>query len=568
MSQKDKSASHNNKTSPLTCIDDYEFHRSLGKGSMGKVKLGVHVVSGEKVAVKIVRRANFQINGFTSSGKPRTKEQMMKEKVKEETRELRTIREAHIMMLLRHPHIVQLRNLVAAGPYFYILMDYVNGGQLLHYIVKRQKLTEQHARQFSRQIVSALDYMHRNSIVHRDLKIENILIDKAGRNIKIIDFGLSNLFCPERRLTTYCGSLYFAAPELLRASPYRGPEIDIWSLGVVIYVMVTGSVPFDDKSMPGLHEKIKRGQVAYPAHVSPSCRDLLSRIFVINPTKRIILADVLRHEWMNQGYNKAIKNYLPLRLPIVPPLAPNILQHMTRGFNMGNAEDIRVKMEMIIKSQVYRSAAEHVARIQHTSTVSTPQDLIAKPYDDPQTEPAAYHPLLSLYHLTRERLSHQEMEQESDSPIKPNQSTCVTPVSATTTTHFDGEDDDDDDDDEQEDDSHVCPNDFGSGYPQNEVNRHESMVSIQEARSPLSPTLLSMNASHPPPLVYSTSVSSASNASCMPSELLHRGSLEPNSKLPDNSKSKEKPPKSSFTHIFHRSTSSLAAIFAKVMCTR
>ncbi|KAG1060847.1 hypothetical protein G6F42_027849 [Rhizopus arrhizus] len=159
------------------------------------------------------------------------------------------------------------------------------------------------------------------------------------------------------------------------------------------------------------------------------------------------------------------------------------------------------------------------------------------------------------------------MEQESDSPIKPNQSTCVTPVSATTTTHFDGEDDDDDDD-EQEDDSHVCPNDFGSGYPQNEVNRHESMVSIQEARSPLSPTLLSMNASHPPPLVYSTSVSSASNASCMPSELLHRGSLEPNSKLPDNSKSKEKPPKSSFTHIFHRSTSSLAAIFAKVMCTR
>ncbi|KAI8644503.1 kinase-like domain-containing protein, partial [Parasitella parasitica] len=401
MSQEDKSSP--NKTSPLACIDDYEFHRSLGKGSMGKVKLGIHVVSGEKVAVKIVRRANFQINGFTSSGKPRTKEQMIKEKVKEETRELRTIREAHIMMLLRHPHIVQLRNLVAVGPYFYILMDYVNGGQLLHYIVKRQKLSEQHSRQFSRQIVSALDYMHRNSIVHRDLKIENILIDKAGQNIKIIDFGLSNLFCPERRLTTYCGSLYFAAPELLRASPYRGPEIDIWSLGVVIYVMVTGSVPFDDKSMPGLHEKIKRGQVAYPAHVSPSCRDLLSRIFVINPTKRIILADVLRHEWMNQGYNKAIKNYLPLRLPIVQPLAPNILQHMTRGFNMGNTEDIRLKMEMIVKSQVYRSAAEHVARVQHTLVVRTPQDLAANLYDDPQTVPAAYHPLLSLYHLTRER---------------------------------------------------------------------------------------------------------------------------------------------------------------------
>ena len=522
-----------------------------------------------KVAVKIVRRANFQINGFTSLGKPRTKEQMIKEKVKEETRELRTIREAHIMMLLRHPHIVQLRNLVAVGPYFYILMDYVNGGQLLHYIVKRQKLSEQHSRQFSRQIVSALDYMHRNSIVHRDLKIENILIDKTGRNIKIIDFGLSNLFCPERRLTTYCGSLYFAAPELLRASPYRGPEIDIWSLGVVIYVMVTGSVPFDDKSMPGLHEKIKRGHVTYPTHVSPSCRDLLSRIFVINPTKRIILADVLRHEWMNQGYNKAIKNYLPLRLPIIPPLAPNILQHMTRGFNIGNAEDIRVKMEMIIKSQLYRSTAERVANIQHTSVIRTPQDLVAKPYDDPQTEPAAYHPLLSLYHLTRERLSQQKMEQESDSPIKSNQSTCVTPISATNTvatTHFEDE----------EEDNNEENDDFVSGYPQNEVDEDESMTSIQEiitVTTPLSPTLLTMGTgSLPSPLIYSSaSVSSTSNTSSIPGDLLHNAasSLEQNNKLPDNNKNKkEKPPKSSFTNIFHRSTSSLAAIFAKVMCTR
>lgn len=525
-----------------------------------------------KVAVKIVRRANFQINGFTNLGKPRTKEQMIKEKVKEETRELRTIREAHIMMLLRHPHIVQLRNLVAVGPYFYILMDYVNGGQLLHYIVKRQKLSEQNSRQFSRQIISALDYMHRNSIVHRDLKIENILIDKTGRNIKIIDFGLSNLFCPERRLTTYCGSLYFAAPELLRASPYRGPEIDIWSLGVVIYVMVTGSVPFDDKSMPGLHEKIKRGQVAYPAHVSPSCRDLLSRIFVINPTKRIILANVLRHEWMNQGYNKAIRNYLPLRLPIVLPLAPNILQHMTRGFNIGNAEDIQMKMELIIKSQVYQSTAGRVANIQHTSVIHTPQDLVAKPYDDPQTEPAAYHPLLSLYYLTRERLSQQKMEQESDSPIKSNQSTCVTPISATNTvatTHFEGEEEDNNEEDNNEEEDN-----FVSGYPQNEVDRDESMTSIQEiitVTAPLSPTSLTTGTeSLPSPLIYSTSVSSASNTSSIPDDLLHNAasSLEQNNKLPDNKNKKEKPPKSSFTYIFHRSTSSLAAIFAKVMCTR
>ncbi|OAD01993.1 hypothetical protein MUCCIDRAFT_132379, partial [Mucor lusitanicus CBS 277.49] len=236
---------------------------------MGKVKLATHNVTGEKIAIKIVPRANLQIlNAPNHHTNGKSIQQIAKEKAREENREVRTIREAHIMMLLKHPNIVGMKDLVLQGPYFYILMDYVNGGQLLHYIVKRQRLSDRRTRQFSRQIVSALDYLHRNSIVHRDLKIENIMIDKSGRHIKIIDFGLSNLFCPERQLTTYCGSLYFAAPELLKATPYSGPEVDVWSLGVVIYVMATGSVPFDDKSMPGLHDKIKRGQVTYPAHLS------------------------------------------------------------------------------------------------------------------------------------------------------------------------------------------------------------------------------------------------------------------------------------------------------------
>lgn len=491
-----------------------------------------------QVAVKIVRRANFQINGFTIHGKPRTKEQMIKEKLKEETRELRTIREAHIMMLLRHPHIVQLKNLVAVGPYFYILMDYVNGGQLLHYIVKRQKLSEPHSRHFSRQIVSALDYMHRNSIVHRDLKIENILIDKTGKNIKIIDFGLSNLFCPERRLTTYCGSLYFAAPELLRATPYRGPEIDVWSLGVVIYVMVTGSVPFDDKSMPGLHDKIKRGLVAYPAHLSPECKDLLSRIFVTDPTKRIILADVIRHDWVNGGYKRIIKSYLPLRLPISPPLAPHILQHMTRGFNMGNAQDIQLKMEMIIQSTVYRSAAEHVARLQHLFENEYGE------YDDPQTIPAAYHPLLSIYHLTRERLSNQEMEQESDSPI--DKAASLKPLSPPRT-----------------------PTSL-SGYPHNEIEFEDNgeeeedmqeMISFDSIRETFTTAITSTPPLSPihhrssKPLLFSNS------------SLTTRDDASEQNKLsePTTTTNNKKP--NLITNAIHRSTLSLAAIFARVMCT-
>lgn len=138
---------------------------------------------------------------------------------------------------------------------------------MLDYIISHGRLKEKQARKFARQIASALDYCHRNSIVHRDLKIENILISKTG-DIKIIDFGLSNLFSPRNHLKTFCGSLYFAAPELLQAKQYTGPEVDIWSFGIVLYVLVCGKVPFDDQSMPQLHAKIKKGHVDYPPWLS------------------------------------------------------------------------------------------------------------------------------------------------------------------------------------------------------------------------------------------------------------------------------------------------------------
>lgn len=148
-----------------------------------------------------------------------------------------------------------------------MVFEYVNGGQMLDYIISHGRLRERSARKFARQIGSALEYCHANSIVHRDLKIENILISKTG-NIKIIDFGLSNLYAPSTHLNTFCGSLYFAAPELLNAKLYTGPEVDVWSFGIVLYVLVCGKVPFDDQSMPALHAKIKRGQVEYPTWLS------------------------------------------------------------------------------------------------------------------------------------------------------------------------------------------------------------------------------------------------------------------------------------------------------------
>jgi serine/threonine protein kinase len=469
-----------------------------------------------------------------------TKQEKMVEKSKEETRELRTIREAHIMMLLRHPHIVRLKSFVAVGHYFYILMDYVNGGQLLHYIVKRQKLTEDIACHFSRQIVSALDYMHRNSIVHRDLKIENILIDRSGKNIKIIDFGLSNLFCPERRLTTYCGSLYFAAPELLMSKPYRGPEVDVWSLGVVIFVMVTGSVPFDDKSMSGLHEKIKRGQVVYPSYLSAECRNLLSRIFVTDPSKRIKLADVMRHPWINSGYQTIPNNYLLLRPPIDFPLSSEIIQKMTNGFNLGSTENIMAKMEMIVSSPVYRKAAEHVYRIQSAEIpkVTISQSLnysLWGAYDDTQTVPAAYHPLLSLYHLTRERLS-----------------------------------------DIREREVYI-PDNMASPYLYSEPNVGLQLCHDSTATDTLvmSPSVDSPYATYTNPINTDTDQQQDTQASFDPSvdNTLFSSSETTRVSSQDqhlyNHKSKEKPAKRfDIGQILNRSTAPLSSLFTKMMCTR
>lgn len=257
-------------TAPST--GTWALGKTIGAGSMGKVKLAKHSETGEQVriavggivcsadlsqvAVKIVPRLS-QDQHQSAADRERA----------DHSKEVRTAREAAIVSLLNHPYICGMRDVVRTNYHWYMLFEFVNGGQMLDYIISHGRLKEKQARKFARQIASALDYCHRNSIVHRDLKIENILISKTG-DIKIIDFGLSNLFSPRNQLKTFCGSLYFAAPELLQAKQYTGPEVDVWSFGIVLYVLVCGKVPFDDQSMPQLHAKIKKGHVDYPPWLS------------------------------------------------------------------------------------------------------------------------------------------------------------------------------------------------------------------------------------------------------------------------------------------------------------
>ncbi|KAH8881410.1 Pkinase-domain-containing protein [Thozetella sp. PMI_491] len=410
---------------------NYEFIKTIGQGSMGKVKLAKNLETGEQVACKIIERVS-QDDGRTS------KEER---DASDKAREIRNAREAALVNVLHHPHICALRDNVRTRWHWYMLFEYVNGGQMLDYIISHGKLKEKNARRFARQIASAVDYCHRNSIVHRDLKIENILISK-NNDIKIIDFGLSNLFSPRGdRLKTFCGSLYFAAPELLQAQPYTGPEVDIWSFGVVIYVLVCGKVPFDDQYMPTLHAKIKKGSVDYPNWLSSECKHLISRMLVVDPTKRANMVEVLNHPWMIKGFGAPPENYLPAREPLTLPLDPEVISNMV-GFNFGNSDSIEATLTKIIESNRYKEA---VRQLEETEVVPPPRDVEKKrafssfyrrrnsvTSKDTLTATAsteglplgvdplnAFHPLISIYYLVREKLER-DREHDRKEPATPS----------------------------------------------------------------------------------------------------------------------------------------------------
>lgn len=392
--------------------------KTIGAGSMGKVKLAKNAVSGEQVAVKIVPRQSTDEH----------RSQQDRERA-DHSKEVRTAREVAIVSLLNHPYICGMRDVVRTNYHWYMLFEYVNGGQMLDYIISHGRLKEKQARKFARQIASALDYCHRNSIVHRDLKIENILISKTG-DIKIIDFGLSNLFSPRNHLKTFCGSLYFAAPELLQAKQYTGPEVDIWSFGIVLYVLVCGKVPFDDQSMPQLHAKIKKGHVDYPPWLSAECRGLIHKMLQTDPQQRVSLSEIMNHPWITKGFNTPPENYLPHREPLQLPLDAEVIDKMT-GFDFGTSESITTQLTNVIQSDEYQRAVRTASRKHQSQTPETERkrgvfdfyrrrnsissrDTLINPSAEALQlglDPVnAFSPLISVYYLVREKKERERLE--------------------------------------------------------------------------------------------------------------------------------------------------------------
>ncbi|XP_070544950.1 maternal embryonic leucine zipper kinase-like isoform X2 [Ptychodera flava] len=257
----------------------YHFKETIGSGGFAKVKLATHILTGDRVAIKIMDKRSL------GDDLPRVKTEIM------------------AMKELVHQHICRLYEVVETQHKIFMVLEYCPGGELFDYIVAKDRLREGEARMFFRQIVSAVAYIHEMGYAHRDLKPENLLLDE-DQSLKLIDFGLAAK--PkggmDDHLETCCGSPAYAAPELISGREYLGAEADVWSMGVLLYALLCGFLPFDDDNIAFLYRKIQQGKYEEPAWLSDSSRDIIRQMLQTNPKKRIAVHELLDHPWVVKSY--------------------------------------------------------------------------------------------------------------------------------------------------------------------------------------------------------------------------------------------------------------------------
>uniref|UniRef100_A0AAY4A0X3 Maternal embryonic leucine zipper kinase n=1 Tax=Denticeps clupeoides TaxID=299321 RepID=A0AAY4A0X3_9TELE len=262
----------------------YEVYETIGSGGFAKVKLGRHILTGEKVAIKI----------------------MVKKDLGDDLPRVKT--EIEAMKNLSHQHVCRLYHVIETHSKIYMVLEYCPGGELFDYIIAKDRLSEEETRMFFRQIVSALAYVHSQGYAHRDLKPENLLIDE-DHNLKLIDFGL----CAKPKgglnyeLMTCCGSPAYAAPELIQGKAYIGSEADVWSMGVLLFALLCGYLPFDDDNCMVLYRKITRGKYDNPPWISPASVLLLNQMMQVEPKRRLSVWQMLDHPWMMKGYSSPVE---------------------------------------------------------------------------------------------------------------------------------------------------------------------------------------------------------------------------------------------------------------------
>jgi len=271
-------------------IGHYVLLKTIGEGTFGKVKLGTHILTGERVAVKVLEKERFVDIADVE----------------------RVAREIHILKLIRHPHIIQLYEIIETPKQLYLIMEYAPGGELFDYIVNHGRAEEQEACRFLHQILAGIEKVHAMSVVHRDLKPENLLLDEH-KDIKIVDFGLSNTYEDGQLLQTACGSPCYAAPEMIAGHKYVPSMVDIWSCGVILFALVCGYLPFEsneqDQNHAELYKKILEADYEMPNYVSAEVADLIAGMLTTDPEKRLTLDGVRQHKWYCQMQEASIPDY-------------------------------------------------------------------------------------------------------------------------------------------------------------------------------------------------------------------------------------------------------------------
>ncbi|CAI0544912.1 unnamed protein product [Linum tenue] len=269
-----------------TRVGRYELGRTLGEGTFAKVKFARNVENGENVAIKIL-----------------DKEKVLKHKMIAQIK-----REIATMKLIRHPNVIRMYEVMASKTKIYIVMEFVTGGELFDKIASRGRLKEDEARKYFQQLINAVDYCHSRGVYHRDLKPENLLLDASGV-LKVSDFGLSALPQQVREdglLHTTCGTPNYVAPEVINNKGYDGAKADLWSCGVILFVLMAGYLPFEDSNLMQLYKKIFKADFSCPPWFSTSGKKLIKRILDPNPATRITIAEVIENEWFKKGYKPPV----------------------------------------------------------------------------------------------------------------------------------------------------------------------------------------------------------------------------------------------------------------------
>ncbi|KAG9143390.1 hypothetical protein Leryth_017772 [Lithospermum erythrorhizon] len=269
-------------------LDRYEIGKLLGQGTFAKVYHARNIKTNESVAIKVIDKEKILKVGLISHIK----------------------REISILRMVRHPNIVQLFEVMATKSKIFFVMEYVRGGELFNKVAKG-RLKEEDARRYFQQLISAVSFCHARGVYHRDLKPENILLDEDG-NLKVSDFGLSAISDQIKQdglFHTFCGTPAYVAPEVLGRKGYDAAKVDIWSCGVILFVLMAGYLPFHDQNVMAMYKKIYKGEFRCPRWFSPELVKLFNRLLDINPETRITIPEIMNHRWFKKGF-KQVKFYV------------------------------------------------------------------------------------------------------------------------------------------------------------------------------------------------------------------------------------------------------------------